>query len=336
LKKRIILVIFLILLIGVGSLVYFGQRETKQNNAYYSGTIETTDSALSFQISGKISTVSADEGASVQEGQILAEVDRAEYLARRAQSTANLKAAEQNIDTLGSILDMLRETLPADVARAEAGVESAQAVAVEAKKNKERFDNLFAESVVSESEWEAATLRYATAKAKFAEAEAVLRQARSNGKKIETTEKEIEAARAQLLAVRAALDFAEIQLGHTRLTAPFAGIITDRSIEPGEVVTPGREVLTLSDISRVELKIYVGETDIGKVTLGQPCDVKIDSFPDRSYPGKVSFVSPEGEFTPKIIQTHKERVKLVYLVKISISNPDGELKSGMPADAWLR
>jgi HlyD family secretion protein len=102
------------------------------------------------------------------------------------------------------------------------------------------------------------------------------------------------------------------------------------------VVSPGREVLTMADLSTVDLKIFVDETEIGKVKPGQDVDVKIDTFPNKVYKGKVTFISPEGEFTPKIIQTKKERVKLVYLVKVSIPNPSFELKSGMPADAWLR
>ena len=113
------------------------------------------------------------------------------------------------------------------------------------------------------------------------------------------------------------------------------GMVTSRNIEPGETVTPGREVITISDLSRVDLKIFVDETEIGKVRPGQPVDVKVDTFPGKIYRGSVSFISPQGEFTPKIIQTKKERVKLVYLVKVSIPNPNYELKTGMPADAWL-
>ena len=98
----------------------------------------------------------------------------------------------------------------------------------------------------------------------------------------------------------------------------------------------GQEVISISDLSEVDLKVFVDEIEIGKVKPDQRVDVKIDTFPDKTYQGTVSFISPEGEFTPKIIQTHKERVKLVYLVKIKIPNPDFELKSGMPADAWFR
>ena len=120
------------------------------------------------------------------------------------------------------------------------------------------------------------------------------------------------------------------------MKSPMNGVVTSRNIEPGETVTPGREVLTVSDLSRVDLKIFVDETEIGKVKPNQSVEVKVDSLPGKSFVGHVTFISPEGEFTPKIIQTKKERVKLVYLVKVSIDNPRYELKSGMPADAWLR
>ena len=98
----------------------------------------------------------------------------------------------------------------------------------------------------------------------------------------------------------------------------------------------GREVFSLADLSSIELKIYVDETDIGRVKPGQEADVTVDTFDDKVFKGKVSFISPEAEFTPKIIQTHKERVKLVYMVKVLIPNPDLDLKPGMPADATLR
>jgi HlyD family secretion protein len=140
---------------------------------------------------------------------------------------------------------------------------------------------------------------------------------------------------AQVDGAKAALKLVDIQLKYTQLQAPFKGIITSRDVEPGEVVTPGREVISISDLSEVDLKVFVGEKEIGKVKPGQKARVKTDTFPGKTYEGYVSYISPEAEFTPKIIQTHKERVKLVYLVKITLPNPDLELKSGTPADAWF-
>jgi HlyD family secretion protein len=230
----------------------------------------------------------------------------------------------------------MRKTLPAEVTRAEAALESATAALNEALSNRNRYETLYLKHVVSPRDWEAVRLRYETAVAQKSEAAAMLKQAQSNLKKIDVSKREVDVARAQYAAAQASMALAETQLGYTRLLSPFDGIVTSRNVELGEVVTTGREVLTVADLSKVELKIYVGERDVGKVKPGQAAEVRIDSAPDRVFEGTVSFISPEAEFTPKIIQTHKERVKLVYLVKISIPNPDLTLKPGMPADAWLK
>jgi HlyD family secretion protein len=173
------------------------------------------------------------------------------------------------------------------------------------------------------------------ARSRLMEAQATLKLATSNLKRIEVAERQVEVAVAQVAEARAAVEIARIQLRYTELRAPLGGIVVSRNMEPGEVVSPAEEVLSLSDLSVVDLKIFVDETEIGNIKPGQRVDVRIDTFPDKLYPGTVAFISPEAEFTPKIIQTHKERVKLVYLVKISIPNTDLELKSGMPADAWF-
>ncbi|MBN2516292.1 MAG: HlyD family efflux transporter periplasmic adaptor subunit [Deltaproteobacteria bacterium] len=335
-KKRIIILIFIVLFLGVGSLVYFAQRKVQTEELYYSGTIEATTSELAFQVSGKVTNVSVEEGQTVKQGDVLAELDSSQYLARYEEVRANLQQAEKNLQRLQTLLEVHKKTLPADVNRAEAGVSSAAAVAEEARKNNERYEKLYRKNVVSQAEWENVKLKYETSQARLSEAEAISKQATSNLQQIEATGKEIEVAKARNLAAEAAVTYAHVQLSYTRLMSPFDGIITSRNVEPGEVVTSGREVLTLSDLTTVNLKIFVDETEIGKVKPGQRAEIKIDTFPDKAYTGTVSFISPEGEFTPKIIQTHKERVKLVYLVKISIPNPDLELKSGMPADAWLR
>lgn len=335
-KKKIGLMVFAALILGVGFLVYSGQRKAKLDELYYSGTIEATNSELAFQVGGRVVNVSVREGESAENGQILAELDQSEYRARHEQASANLDRSEKKLRQLEMLLEIYKKTLPAEVAKATAAVSSSKDTMEEARKHKKRYDTLFEKNVVSENEWETVKLRYQTADSRLSEAEAVLKQARSNLKKIEVTEKEVEATKADVRAARAVLKITQIQIKYTELRAPFNGIIVSRNVELGEVVIPGREVLTLSDLSTVDLKIFVGETEIGRVKPGQRVDVKSDTFPDKVYKGKVSFISPEGEFTPKIIQTHKERVKLVYLVKISIPNPDLELKPGMPADAWLR
>ena len=243
-----------------------------------------------------------------------------------------LKAKEQ----LEQLLTIFASTLPDDVKRAEANVSAARNTMLDARKNNERFQQLFRQGVISEKERDTVKLGFDNALAKVNESDAVYQQSKSNLKKIDTTKKDIESAQAQIDLAKATLDQARIQLGYTKLIAPYDGIITSRNVEPGEVVSPGREVLTLSDLSRVDLKIFVDETEIAKVRPGQKVEVKVDTFKDKVFSGLVSYISPEAEFTPKIIQTKKERVKLVYLVKVSLPNPAFELKTGMPADAYLK
>jgi HlyD family secretion protein len=377
LKKRIVIVAFFFLLLGVGALVYLGQLKVQLRELYYSGTIEATHAELAFQVSGRVADVLADEGDLVERDQVLAGVDQSEYKARHEQAKANLESAMKNLQRAETVLEVNKKTLPDEVARAEAGVKvlmaqlneleagyreqdierarlaflTAKDIMEEARKNKVRYDNLFQNRIVSEKEWDAVRLKFETAlkdfekaketlamlkegvrketiqtaRARLSEGKAMLKQVRNNLGKIEVAEKEVETLKAQVKSARSAVELAKIYLQYTQLRAPFRGIITTRN-----------KVMTLSDLSTVELKIFVGETEIGKIKPGQRVEVRVDTFPDKVYIGKVSFISPEGEFTPKIIQTHKERVKLVYLVKVSISNPDLELKSGMPADAWLR
>ncbi len=336
-KKKILMGAFVVLLLGAGLMVWFGQQSMKKDGLYYSGTVEAaTISNLSFQVGGKVLKVLVAEGQLVEKDQPLAELDRAEFEAARDQASATLDRSERSQDQAAALLEVYRKTLPDEVARAEAGVASARDVLTEAQSNKERYDQLYARQVVSKKEWETVKLNYDTARSKLAETEAVLRQAKGNLGRIGATEREVEAARAQAAASKAALEQARIQLDRTQLRAPFAGIVTSRNIEPGEVVTSTRQAITLSDLTAVKVKIYVGETEIGGVKPGQRADVKVDSLPGKTFEGTVTFVSPEGEFTPKIIQTQKERVKLVYLVEITVPNPNLELKTGMPADAWLK
>ena len=335
-KKRIIIIVFIILFVTVGVLVYFGQKNNREKGLFYSGTIETTQANLSFQIPGRVIKVNVQEGQHVTKDQIIAELDRAEFESRYAQAKANLERAQKTKQQLGTVLDISRKTLPSEVDRATANVKSVKDTLKDAENNYRRFEELFSKGVVTEKERDTVKLAYDVAKSRLAESESMLKLAQGNLTRIDASKQDVEVASAQINSINASLNQASIQLAYTQLKSPMDGIITNRNIEPGETVNSGREVITISDLSRVDLKIFVDETEIGKVKPGQKVDVKVDTFPGKTYAGSVSFISPEGEFTPKIIQTKKERVKLVYLVKVSIDNPNFELKSGMPADAWLR
>ena len=334
-KKKIIIIVFIVFFIGVGAFVYFGQRSNQQKELSYSGTIETTQAKLSFQVPGRVALVSIQEGQPVKINQILAELDRAEFASRSDQARANLDRAQKAKVQLETVLDISSRTLPAEVARATANVAGVQDTLKDAEKNYKRYEELCSKGVVTEKERDSVKLVYEVAKSKLTESESVLKLAQGNLARIDAAKQDIETSIAQINASKAALNQASIQFGYTQLKSPMDGIVTSRNIEPGETVNAGREVITISDLSRVDLKIFVDETEIGKIKPNQKVDVRVDTFPGKSYAGYVSFISPEGEFTPKIIQTKKERVKLVYLVKVSIVNSNFELKAGMPADALL-
>ena len=335
-KKRIIIIVFIILFMAVGLLVYFGQKNNREKGLFYSGTIETTQANLSFQVPGRVVKVNVQEGQSVTKNQIIAELDRAEFESRYEQAKANLDRAQKTKQQLETVLEINSNTLPSEVARVTANVKSVQDTLKDAEKNYKRFEDLFSNGVVTEKERDTMKLTYDVAKSRLTESESMLKLAQGNLTKIDAAKQDIEVASAQINSINASLTQASIQLAYTQLKSPMDGVITSRNVEPGETVNSGREVITISDLARVDLKIFVDETEIGKIKPGQKVDVKVDTFPGKTYTGLVSFISPEGEFTPKIIQTKKERVKLVYLVKVSIANPNFELKSGMPADAWLR
>jgi HlyD family secretion protein len=147
--------------------------------------------------------------------------------------------------------------------------------------------------------------------------------------------RDLEVTKAQIKEAKAALEVTKRQLEYGEVLAPISGVVLVKSAEVGEYVSPGATVLTLADLDHVWLKAYVDETDLGQVKLGQKVRVKTDTFPNKVYGGKVSFISSEAEFTPKQVQTQKERVKLVYRIKVDIENLRRELKPGMPADGEI-
>ena len=337
-KKKIIIG-FILLLALVASLVYFGQWRNRNRDLYYSGSIEATQHHLSFQVAGKVLKVFTDEGNAVSAGDILAELDIAELQARHDQAKANYDRSWAALNALSARLkEITTGNRPQDIARSRQAFLSSKAVMEEAKKNMIKYQRLYQNSIVSEKEWDTVRLRYEVALRDYergAEAYDLAREG-SRLETIDAAQAEVRGAKAQLASAEAALQQAGIQLSYAQLQAPVGGIITSRNVEPGEVVTPAQDVMTMADLSTVDLKIFVDETEIGKVKPGQRVEVRVDTFPDKVYKGTVSYISPEAEFTPKMIQTRKERVKLVYLVKVSIPNPNLDLKSGMPADAWLK
>ncbi len=147
-------------------------------------------------------------------------------------------------------------------------------------------------------------------------------------------EPEIAAARAALAQAEAMLGLAERSLSDTRITAPSAGTVLYRLLEPGEWAAPGMAVFVIADTVNLRLTVYVPEPALARIRLGQSAEIRMDGS-DEVVTGTISWISPEAEFTPKNVQIRDERVKQVFALRIDVENPDGLLKPGMPADARL-
>jgi HlyD family secretion protein len=217
---------------------------------------------------------------------------------------------------------------PEEIAQAEAVVARAQADVDRLKTDYDRQKGLYSREVVSAREFDVSKSAYEMAEAKVREAREQLTLFKK-GPRIER----IERARAHLQQTRQALALAETRLGYATLASPLDGVVLSKNIEPGEYVAAGTPVITVGDLNNVWLRAYINETDLGRVKVGQGVRVTTDTYPGKVYEGHISFISSEAEFTPKNVQTEKERVKLVYRVKVDIANPGMELKPGMPADA---
>ena len=215
-KKKIIIMVFVALLIGVGLLVYFGQKNNREKGLFYSGIIEATQANLSFQVPGRVAQVNVQEGQSVTKDQIIAELDRAEFESRYVQAKANLDRAQKTKQQLGTVLDISRKTLPSEVARATANVKSVKDTLKDAEKNYKRFEDLFRNGVITEKERDTMKLNYDVAKSRLAESESVLKLAQGNLTRIDAAKQDIEVATAQINSISASLNQASIQLAlHT-------------------------------------------------------------------------------------------------------------------------
>ncbi|MEE9553717.1 MAG: HlyD family efflux transporter periplasmic adaptor subunit [candidate division Zixibacteria bacterium] len=153
--------------------------------------------------------------------------------------------------------------------------------------------------------------------------------------KIRVVEATIISASSSIDALNSQKDYLEITVDEEYLTSPVDGMVILRSAEPGEVVNPGKTILTVADLSKLEIKVYLPESKLGLIEIGQLVEIKIDSFPDTSYEGMVRRISDKAEFTPKNVQTREERVKTVFAVIVSADDQGGILKPGMPCDVII-
>ncbi len=187
----------------------------------------------------------------------------------------------------------------------------------------------------AEASLKAAEYQLELDKADYERAENLLKAGSISAQKRDLAKTRADADKANMEALKASLDLADTRLGFADLASPIDGFVLVKSAEAGEVVQVGATIFTVADLRDIWLTAYINETDLGRVKLNQPAEIRTDTYPNKVYKGRISFISQEAEFTPKQIQTTEERVKLVYRIKIKVDNTNLELKPGMPADGYI-
>jgi HlyD family secretion protein len=324
-KKILIpLLVVLVLILAVAAFFLLRRTAPAAGELKVSGTIEVTSVELSFKVGGRLGQRLVDEGELVKAGQLLARLEDDELRDERSGRSAEQRAAR------AVLADTQAGSRAEEIAQARAALERMQADAVRLARDAARMENLYKREVIPLKELEAARAGRDASAAAVREAEQHLRLQRIGPRPDTVREK-----RARLEAADATLALAETRLSQSILTAPQAGLILAKHAEPGEMLAPGTPVVTLGKMDEVWLRAYIPETELGRVKVGQSASVKVDTWPGRSFQGRISFISPQAEFTPKNVQTEQERVKLVYRIKVTLANPKMELKPGMPADAVI-
>src|SRR4030095_2511475 len=296
----------------------------ESNSITASGTIESVNVTVSSKSTGPVRKLNFKEGDRVKKGDVLIEIghDLLDIQLRQAEAGVDLAYAQLRLLKSGARKE--------DIKQSEDLLKQAKINLDLAKQDKERANELFKQDAMTEKLNDEANARYDLAVTQY-------NSARENLAKVKSIirPEEIESADANLKKAVSAVDFLKQTIEDCKVFAPVDGFVSKKFVEEGESTVPGASLLRISNLETVNLVIYISETDLSKVKLGQNAEIKIDAFKDKTYTGKIIFISPEAEFTPKNIQTPDERTKLVFAVKIEIPNPQFELKPGLPADAKI-
>ena len=323
--KRIGIILALLVVPGVISYwLFFRGGQSSENVLRLAGHTEATETDLAFKVSGKISLIHFQEGDWIKVGQIVAQLEAEDLRDQVAVAQGRATAAEANLTKL------LAGSRPQEKREALAAVEQAEADLRNKELEFQRMQSLMERDAVAAANRDSAEAAYRMA-------QETLRQAKERYSLVMEgpRREDIDAAKAELQQGKADLELARTRLSYAIITSPVNGAVLVRPAEPGEVLALGSPVLTVGDLDNIYFEGYIPESDLARVRLGQKATITTDTYPGREYPAWVSFISSKAEFTPKTVETFKERVTLVYRTKIRANNPNYELKPGMPAEAVI-
>jgi len=315
-------VVLLVVAAGAALWWYTHGRVAAQGLTLY-GNVDLREVDLAFNNSERVAQILVQEGDHVSAGQLVAKLDTARLQPQAEQAQAQYQAQQANLEKLR------RGNRPEDIAQARANVAAARAQNQEAGDKYQRLLNLTRSSdgrAVSPQDLDDAKSAADQAQAKLAQSEAALALQLAGSRR-----EDIDQAAAQTAAAKANTDLLQQQIRDSNLYAPSNGTVKTRVMEPGDMASPTKTVLTIALTDPKWIRVYVDEPDLGRVHPGMNASVTVDTFPNRAFPGRVGYVSSVAEFTPKNIETPELRTNLVYEVRVLVNDPMDELRLGMPA-----
>ncbi len=327
-RRRLIVIAVVLLAAGGGFGWWWFNHGAAENGALVLyGNVDLREVSVAFNDNGRIAEVLVDEGDRVQQGQVLARLDTSRLTPQLDQAKAQMAAQQAVVDKLNN------GSRPEEIAQARANVDAAAANATNARLNYERLMMLSSSSggqaTLTMSQIDAAKAAYDAAAAQQDVAQQSLALAEAGPRK-----EDIAQAAAQLDAGKAAVALIKQQIKDADLVAPESGVVRSRLLEPGEIASPQRPVFSLAIVDPKWVRAYVSEPDLPKVHLGADANVSIDGA-SGALPGRIGFISPVAEFTPRSIQTEELRTSLVYEVRIVVTDANDVLRLGMPATVTL-
>ena len=328
-----------------------------------SGTVEARDIRVGSKIAGRIDKVLVREGDTVQAGQVLITFDDRELMATLQQSQASAQKAQRGYRK--EEIEQARAAAAAakaeyeqrkngyrreDIAAAQAELDRAKADETRSQLDWQRYDALAQKDLVSKQQRDTAEANWKMAQAQSENAQNKLDQLQRGYRteEIAAAQARYEQAAASLAMMergnrpedvalaKAAYSFEQARFRETQVVAPTAATVEVLDVRPGDLVAPNTPVATLLERDQIYVRIYIPETELGRVQLGQKAEIRVDSFPKQVFDGVVEQINQQAEFLPRNVQTREERVHQVFGVKVRINETSGKIRAGMAADVKLK
>lgn len=324
--RRALILILVVATIStaIGAGVWISRRQDDANTLVLYGNVDLREVLLAFNGNERIAEILVEEGDRVEKGDLVARMDTSRLVPQVNQARAQVDAHQQ------AVLRMHNGTRPEEIAQARANLELSKANANFAEREYERAKKLVAVHAASVEDFDNATDAWKVARSRLEVNQKALELALV-GPRIE----DVKEAEASLAASNAQLNFLEQQLADAELFAPSHATVRSRLLEPGEMASPARPVLSLGVTDPKWVRAYVQESDLAHVKPGLEATITVDGLPDRKFPGWIGFVSDIAEFTPKTVQTTELRTSLVYEVRAYVDDPNDLLRLGMPATVTI-